>query len=275
MHKVENSYTENKKTVHDSSEKKETAVKKENKTSEENKQPDKPPAVVPGAPKIIEKNSEETTKSAKNKNKVPVKIADTVDGDTIKVNYHGKVETVRYLLVDTPEEKKPGTCVQLYSVEAYNRNKQLVNSGELSLEFEKSGDRDKYGRLLAYVFVDGKSVQEVLLKEGYARVAYIYDPPYKYLSQYQKDERSAKQQKLKIWSKPGFTTDSGFSGCTDSSKTTTNKSTDSNTPSGSGKAEIFANCTELRKKYPSGVPSTHPAYQNKMDRDQDHYACEP
>jgi outer membrane biosynthesis protein TonB len=36
----------------------------------------------------------------------------------------------------------------------------------------------------------------------------------------------------------------------------------------------FANCTELRKVYPNGVPSSHPAYQAKMDRDQDNYACE-
>ncbi len=42
---------------------------------------------------------------------------------------------------------------------------------------------------------------------------------------------------------------------------------------GSG-TELFANCTELRKKYPNGVPKGHPAYQDKMDRDKDGYACE-
>ncbi|MEK5176057.1 excalibur calcium-binding domain-containing protein [Heyndrickxia sp. FSL W8-0496] len=44
--------------------------------------------------------------------------------------------------------------------------------------------------------------------------------------------------------------------------------------SGTGNTEFFPNCTELRKKYPDGVPSTHPAYQAKMDRDHDNYACE-
>ncbi|WP_412676278.1 excalibur calcium-binding domain-containing protein [Bacillus licheniformis] len=43
---------------------------------------------------------------------------------------------------------------------------------------------------------------------------------------------------------------------------------------GSGGSEVFSNCTELRKKYPNGVPSSHPAYQSKMDRDHDNYACE-
>lgn len=76
---------------------------------------------------------------------------------------------------------------------------------------------DKYGRVLAYVFVNGKSVQETLLQEGYARVAYIYYPPYKYLSQYQIDESTAKNQGLRIWSKPGLVTDNGFIGCADGS----------------------------------------------------------
>ncbi len=39
-------------------------------------------------------------------------------------------------------------------------------------------------------------------------------------------------------------------------------------------SEDFANCTELRKKYPNGVASDHPAYQPKMDRDKDNFACE-
>lgn len=38
--------------------------------------------------------------------------------------------------------------------------------------------------------------------------------------------------------------------------------------------EYFANCTELRKVYPNGVASDHPAYQPKMDRDKDNWACE-
>jgi TolA protein len=42
----------------------------------------------------------------------------------------------------------------------------------------------------------------------------------------------------------------------------------------SGGSEIFANCTELRTKYPDGVASDHPAYQSKMDRDNDNFACE-
>lgn len=230
-------------------------------------------------------------KSSNSKKLIPVKLIETVDGDTIKVNYKGKEETVRYLLIDTPESKKPGSCVQPFAKSAFNKNKQLVNSGKLTIEFEKSSKKDKYGRLLAYVYVDGKSVQESLLKGGDARVAYIYDPPYKYLKKYQKAEQTAKNNDLNIWSKSGYVTDNGFKGCMSNStkKSTSNvnknsSSSNSNSSSttnnsnssksGSTDIEYFSNCTELRTKYPNGVPYDHPAYQSKMDRDKDNYACE-
>ncbi|MFJ8259420.1 excalibur calcium-binding domain-containing protein [Peribacillus asahii] len=50
-------------------------------------------------------------------------------------------------------------------------------------------------------------------------------------------------------------------------------STPSKTPTGSATVN-FKNCTDLRKVYPNGVPKSHPAYQAKMDRDKDGYACE-
>jgi micrococcal nuclease len=147
---------------------------------------------------------------------VRVTLIEPVDGDTIKVRINGKIETIRYLLVDTPESKSPKTCVQLYAEEAFRRNSELVNSGSLTLEFEQGNIRDSYGRLLAYVFVDGESVQGSLLKEGYARLAYIIHPPYKYLEQFREDERLAKRERLKIWSRGDFVTNRGFSGCLDS-----------------------------------------------------------
>lgn len=243
-----------------------------------------------------EKNADKSKEKDK-KELVDVTLDRAVDGDTIKVTYNGNIDTVRYLLVDTPETKKPNSCVQPYGEDASKRNKELVNSGKLQLEFDKGDRRDRYGRLLAYVYVDGKSVQETLLKEGLARVAYVYEPNTKYIDQFKKDEQEAKSEKLSIWSKNGYVTDRGFNGCvkektTAVKKTTTSKpaATQPTTPKASsetlttteneasaestGETETFKNCTELRKKYPNGVPSSHPAYQSKMDRDHDNYACE-
>ncbi len=144
---------------------------------------------------------------------VPITLVDIIDGDTIKANVNGRVETVRYLLIDTPESKNPKTCVQLYAKEAFLRNSELVKSGKLTLEFEQGNTRDSYGRLLAYVFVDGESIQGTLLKEGYARVAYIMSPPYKYLETFRKEEKLAKREKINIWSRLHYVTNWGFNGC--------------------------------------------------------------
>ncbi|MEH7118420.1 thermonuclease family protein [Neobacillus vireti] len=145
--------------------------------------------------------------------RVWVTLVKTIDGDTLKVRLNGKVETVRYLLIDTPESKKPGMCVQPFALEAFVRNNELVNSGTLTIEWEQEKRRDAYGRLLAYVYVNGHSVQETLLKEGFARVGYNFNPPYKYLALYQRDEGLAKRSHLNIWGKPNFVTRWGFNGC--------------------------------------------------------------
>ena len=223
-----------------------------------------------------------TSKSDKEntaKNQVAVKLSRVVDGDTIKVYYKGREESVRYLLMDTPESKKPGECVQPYAEKASKRNEQLIQSGKLTLEFEKS-KTDKYGRLLAYVFVDGKSVQETLIKEGLGRVAYIYETPYKYLENYEKAEELAKEKRANIWSKKGLVSSRGFNGCASGEEKAPAKQPQKAPAKQSAanpapqKEEYFKNCTELRKKYPDGVPKGHPAYQQKMDRDKDDYACE-
>ncbi|WP_346222408.1 thermonuclease family protein [Heyndrickxia faecalis] len=205
---------------------------------------------------------------------IAVKLADVTDGDTIKIYNNGKEETVRYLLVDTPESKKPNMCVQPYAKAAYYRNKQLVSSGKLTIEFDHGAKRDKYGRLLAYVFVNGKSVQEKLLKEGYARVAYVYEPPYQYLDTFKKAEQRAKNEKLRVWSQPGYATDRGFNGCEKGSSASNSNASGGESRSSNGSSG-FQNCTELRKKYPNGVPRSNPAYRSYMDGDKDGYACEP
>jgi micrococcal nuclease len=83
-------------------------------------------------PLLNEENVEETfLKVTKNQvSEVPATLIAIIDGDTIKVRFNGKIETVRYLLIDTPESKNPKTCVQPYAKEAYLRNSLLVKSGK-------------------------------------------------------------------------------------------------------------------------------------------------
>lgn len=133
-----------------------------------------------------------------------------VDGDTIKVNINGKEESVRFLLVDTPETVHPDKPVQPFGKEASQFVKERLSGKQVQLELDIS-ERDKYGRLLMYVYdEEGNSIQEALLKRGLARVAYIYNPNVKYVDRYQAIQREAQEKAVGIWSIENYVTDSGF-----------------------------------------------------------------
>lgn len=107
--------------------------------------------------------------------KTPVTLISVVDGDTIKVQLDNEEVTVRYLLIDTPETKKPGESVQPFGQEANDYNRELLSRGQIYLEFDPlESQTDRYGRLLAYVWVDDTLVQSELVRAGLARVGYMY-----------------------------------------------------------------------------------------------------
>ena len=98
-------------------------------------------------------------------------VVRVVDGDTIRVRLaSGAVERVRYIGVDTPESVKPGTPVQCYAEAASAFNRRLVSGRTVRLVGDVEA-RDRYGRLLAYVYrrPDGLFVNAELARQGYAR----------------------------------------------------------------------------------------------------------
>jgi micrococcal nuclease len=138
-----------------------------------------------------------------------VQLVEAMDGDTAKFKIDGKVETVRFLLIDTPETHHPKLGKQPLGPEASAFTKNLLtHAHRITLEFnvEKS---DKYGRMLAYVYADGKSVQEELLKRGLARVGYICESR-RHLADFRKVENVAKTKHLGIWKCPGYVNDHSF-----------------------------------------------------------------
>ncbi|KAB8139331.1 nuclease [Gracilibacillus oryzae] len=149
----------------------------------------------------VEKNGAETLETAE--------VLRVIDGDTVKVRYKGKEETVRLLLVDTPETKHPDLPVQPFGPEASAFAEKTLDGKDIQLEFD-GPRKDHYGRLLAYVWVDGVNFNELLVKEGYARYAYIIDPPYVYQDEMEKVEEAAKSEMQGIWSIPGYVTEHGF-----------------------------------------------------------------
>lgn len=156
---------------------------------------------------------EETGRSETDKwtagGRVPATWVRAVDGDTFVVSIGGNEEKVRLLLIDTPESVKPNTPVQPFAKEASDYTKSMLEQEELSLEFDVS-ERDRYGRLLAYAWVGDRMLNEMLLEEGYARVAYIYPPNVKYVDRFKEIQSDAQKAGIGIWSIENYVQKDGF-----------------------------------------------------------------
>jgi micrococcal nuclease len=103
------------------------------------------------------------------------RVVRVVDGDTIKIDVGGRQDTVRYIGMDTPESVKPNTPVQCYAEAASHENARLLPEGlQLRLVVGQEA-RDRYDRLLAYVYrrSDGLFVNAALLRGGYAHTLTI------------------------------------------------------------------------------------------------------
>lgn len=154
-------------------------------------------------------------------------------------------------------------------------------------------ETDRYNRLLRIVWLDipsnvtdeneirTKMFNADLVLNGYAEPS-TYPPDVKYSEYFVKFAREAREQKKGLWA---FGDQGTTKGDLDTEKVTTNENsnpssssnittTNPETPASIETTESYQNCTELRKVYPDGVPSDHPAYESKHDRDKDNWACE-
>ena len=121
-----------------------------------------------------------------------------VDGDTFIINYNGKEERVRLIGVDTPESVHPNEEKNTaFGKKVSNFSKEKLTNKEVQIEFDVS-QRDKYGRLLCYVYVDGQMYNKLLLEEGFAKVA-TYPPNVKYVEDFTKIQKEARENKKGMW----------------------------------------------------------------------------
>ncbi|SEK73166.1 lamin tail domain-containing protein [Haloferax larsenii] len=145
---------------------------------------------------------------------VTVEVVEVVDGDTIKVVMpDGARETVRLLGVDTPEvygsntpdefEGVPETeageaCLREAGHDASDFAKTRLSNRTVGLRYdEKAGERGYYGRVLAYVVVDGTEFNYELLAEGHAR---FYESSLEERTRYERAERDAREHGVGLWS---------------------------------------------------------------------------
>ena len=157
----------------------------------------------------VEEEEVTTVTEQRDINTFDAEVVSITDGDTIKVRINDRVEAVRFLLVDTPETSHPRLGEQPFGQEAKAFTKQMLEGETVQLEKDVS-DRDKYNRLLYYLYVDGKSVQEELLRNGLARVAYVYVPNTKYVDRYYEIQKEAQKKGVGIWSIENYAQEDGF-----------------------------------------------------------------
>jgi micrococcal nuclease len=122
------------------------------------------------------------------------KVKRVIDGDTLLL-ING--ERVRLIGVDTPETKHPQKPVQYFGREAYLFTKEMVDGKEARFEFDRQ-KRDRYGRLLAYVYLlDGTFLNAEIIKQGYG-FAYTRFP-FKYMEEFRRFEREARDKRKGLW----------------------------------------------------------------------------
>lgn len=200
-------------------------------------------------------------------------VKEVVDGDTIEINISGKSEKLRLIGIDTPETVDPRKPVQCFGKEASDKAKELLTGKKVKLEADSTqGERDKYNRLLRYVFLEnGTHFNKWMIENGYA-YEYTYNLPYKYQSEFKQAEKTAKDSSKGLWSP------STCNGTTDSVTTTPTPSTPT-APSQGGSSYTggdkdcgdFATHNEAQAFFLANNPSADP---HGLDRDGDGLACE-
>jgi len=148
-------------------------------------------------------------KTARNNQPGYYRITKFDDGDTIVVDMDGHDETIRFIGVDTPETHRPNTPVQCYGPEAADFTKSYIGQNRVRLEADPlDTNRDRYGRLLRYVYLpDGSLVEDKLVSEGYA-FAYTQFP-FEKKERFVAEQQSAQQANKGLWAACQVHTDSG------------------------------------------------------------------
>jgi micrococcal nuclease len=120
-----------------------------------------------------------------------------VDGDTIHVRIGDRIEKVRYIGVNTPEIHHPQKGEEPGGREAAQLNRALLDTRHVRLETDVQ-TRDRYGRLLAYVWIGDTMVNAELVRRGYAQVMTV-PPNVRHQALFVKLQRDAREAGRGLW----------------------------------------------------------------------------
>lgn len=124
-------------------------------------------------------------------------VVRVVDGDTIEVRLGDRLESVRYIGVDTPEVRHPKRGEEPGGREASAVNRQLVAGKQVRLELDVQA-RDRYGRMLAYVWIGDVMINAELVRLGYAQVMTV-PPNVRHQALFLKLQRDARDARRGLW----------------------------------------------------------------------------
>ena len=130
--------------------------------------------------------------------RIQVTLNKCVDGDTAWFNLNKEKTKFRFLALDTPESTNK---IEPYGKEASKYTCDILTNAQIiEIEYDKNSNKtDKYGRNLAWIFIDGKLLQSSIIENGLGEVDYLYGD-YKYTDILKEKQNEAKENKLNIWS---------------------------------------------------------------------------
>jgi endonuclease YncB( thermonuclease family) len=128
-------------------------------------------------------------------------VVRVIDGDTVDVAVGGETVRLRLIGIKTPETKDPRKPVECFGREATHRAEELLDGQTVRLEADPSqDDRDKYNRLLRYIWLPNDILfNREMIAQGYA-FEYTFKVPYKYQAEFQQAQREAREQQRNLWS---------------------------------------------------------------------------
>ena len=133
------------------------------------------------------------------------RVIRVVDGDTAVIDYHGIDAKVRFLCVNTPESVHPDTKQNVPMGKVASKYTEKRLSGKQIDLGHGDEPRDKYGRLLAYIFVDGVNFNVELVRQGLSPYYTKYGTCEPYAQQFREAEQLAQREKLNIWGDAALT----------------------------------------------------------------------
>jgi len=208
--------------------------------------------------------------------KKQITVNRVVDGDTFEVTWDGKTEKIRLIGIDTPETVHPSKPVQEGGKEASNFSKEQLTGKTVFVELDVE-ERDRYGRLLGYVYMeDGSFYNAALAGEGYAKLA-TYPPNVRWVEMFKYLQTDAREAKRGLWAdvqpEPTSTSFPAQSATPTAAQTPTPTQAASPTPMPSDNV-TYKNCTEVKEAGKAPLYKGDPGYSTKLDRDGDGIACE-